>query len=107
MVEQLLRKQSVRGSSPRPRAISRVAFYSQVLVWWHDAAMTPGWHNPEAARVTATLGLALSSGFLVERTRKLIILSMGISAHGDVSHCFAIPRSQIVKVEVTREPGII
>lgn len=84
-----------------------IKLYSLVLVWWHDAAMSPGWHDGLEVKDSATLGLAMSSGFLVYRDRARIVLGMGISAHGDVSHAFAIPRSQIVKLEVAREPGTL
>ena len=89
------------------RSLKAIKLFSNVVVWWHDAAMSPGWHDSNKLAESATLGLALSSGFLVYRNRQRIVLGMGISAHGDVSHCFAIPRSQIIRIEVTREPGTI
>jgi hypothetical protein len=84
----------------------KVPMLSAVLVWWLDAAVTPGWHDGDKLD-DIKMGPVLSCGILVHANRSRIVLAMNIDGVGDAGHCFAVPRCQIIKIEATRGPEAI
>jgi hypothetical protein len=90
-----------RGLKRFSRGLKR---FSVVMVWWRDAAVTPGWHDSDKLETVGT-NETLSCGFLVHRDRRRLLLALNLDKAGDSGHCLAIPRSQIIKVEQLRAPG--
>jgi hypothetical protein len=78
--------------------------YPSVHVWWHDAAVTPGWHTAENLDKIGP-NLTLACGLLVHKDAKVVRLAMLVDKEGDAGHVLAIPASQVVKIEVIKRPG--
>jgi len=88
----------------KKRKAKPIPLNSTVLVWWLDAAVTPGWHDGNKLK-DVQLSPVLSCGFIVHRNRQRIVLSSSLDRDGDTTHCFAIPRSQITATRVLYTPG--
>lgn len=77
----------------------KVRPYPIVEVKWHDAFVNPRW-------MTATQGISngestetvLSVGYLVKKSKKVVILASGAGESGDFSSWHSIPMGMVKKI---------
>jgi hypothetical protein len=69
-----------------------------VLVTWIDTAFEPGWKTSYST--PPTYSVCKTAGYLIEKSKKKVVISMNINEDGGYGECMIFPRGNVKKIEV-------
>ena len=68
-----------------------------MVVDWVDSAFTPGWRLSTSE--APTYSLCRTVGYLVEQSKKQVVIAMNVNEDGGYGESMAIPREIVRKVK--------